>query len=177
MKLNYFVILLITAFVAYYASQFTNVGITSEWYLNLSKPLNYPPGWAFGLAWSIIYPLTALSVILFYNKAERSMKFTEVILLFLFNAFLNATWSYLFFAKQYLEGALIQLLFVNITVLALIIITWPQQVERRVLWFFKTNTQEKNAGHLKIASLLLVPYLVWGLYAMVLNYQIWQLNI
>jgi translocator protein len=177
MKPNYIIIPLIAIIVAYVASMYTTQGVLLDWYISLEKPGWYPPKQAFGLAWGIIYPLITASALIFYNKTEKSLKFTELSLLFALNAFLNASWSYVFFSQQNLEGALISILFLNITTITLILILWPQDTERRYLYFFHTLDKEQNENWLKLASMLLIPYFLWGLFAMFLNYSIWQLNV
>jgi len=68
---------------------------------------------------------------------------------------LNLSWSYVFFGAQQITGGLIVLALIVLTLLAVIALFWRVR---------------------KLAGALLLPYLVWVLFASVLNYQFLQLN-
>jgi translocator protein len=175
-KPSYLIIPILVILVAVAGSQFTATGLQMEWYTTLIKPELQPPAWLFGPVWTLLYILIASSAVIFWNKAEHGKKFTTVTLLFLANGFLNAYWTYLFFVKNILTTSLTEIILLNLTTLALILFIWPHQITRRFLYFFHRKVTEKNPRQLKIASLLLLPYLLWGLFATYLNYMIWLLN-
>lgn len=145
---------LVTVIVAALGSYFSSNGM--PWYnAVLIKPELTPPGWAFPLAWNIIFVATTCSALLIWNKAKRDTRFQTVMLLFLANAFLNVFWSLLFFNLHQLNWALIEMLALEASTLGLILLTWKSS---------------------KLASALLLPYAVWVGFASFLTYQIVQLN-
>lgn len=159
MKLNYIIFPLITFLVAYLGGQFTNQGLES-WYNTLKLPSIAPPGWFIGLMWTIIYTLTTISAIILWNLtsdkwARWQGRYWLIWILFLINAFLNAYWSYLFFARHLVNWAVVEMIILEITNVALILLTWK---------FSKT------------ASYLLIPYAVWVAFATYLTVTIWGLN-
>ena len=125
----------------------------SAWYLSLQKPVIQPPDWVFPVAWSIIYFLTAIAAYLIANTVSTKTKW--LLMLFGLNAALNIFWTYLFFTLQLPASALVDILLLFATIIALIIGCW------------KVN---------KAASWLLVPYLLWVSLAMAINYCIVMLN-
>lgn len=137
-----------TAVGALLASYFTNVGLKDARYKELKKPSWFPPGYLFGIAWTIIYILFAISW-------ARSSNIQLVNNLFIINLFLNVIWCAAFFYINYITVALFILISLN---LVLII---------QVTLLYKYDFT---------ASLMLVPYLLWSLFASFLNYTIISLN-
>lgn len=119
------------------------------WYATLTKPVFSPPNWIFGPVWTILYTLIGISLYLIWTSKKGSLK------LFFFHLFLNAIWSPVFFGLKNLSLAFLIIIAMDITLVMII------------KNFYKVN---------KLASYLLVPYLVWILFASLLNYSIWQLN-
>lgn len=120
------------------------------WYAYLNKPSFAPPNWVFGPVWTTLYTLIGISLFLIWqNKKKPSTK------LFFFHLFLNAIWSPIFFGLKNLGLAFIVILVMDITLVLII------------KYFYKFS---------KLASYLLVPYLLWISFASLLNFSIWQLN-
>lgn len=120
------------------------------WYAYLDKPSFAPPNWVFGPVWTTLYTLIGISLFLIWqNKKKPSTK------LFFFHLFLNAIWSPIFFGLKNLGLAFVVILVMDITLVLII------------KYFYKFS---------KLASYLLVPYLLWISFASVLNFSIWQLN-
>ncbi|MFA4942977.1 MAG: TspO/MBR family protein [Patescibacteria group bacterium] len=94
-KPNYIIIPLITILVAAIGNLITSMGMS--WYNSLNFPAFVPSGSFIGLVWTIIFILTTISALRFYNKFDNSPNFTVISLLFFNNAFLNIFWSSLFF--------------------------------------------------------------------------------
>jgi tryptophan-rich sensory protein len=138
--------------VASLGATMTDLG---PWYQGLIKPAWQPPDWAFGPAWTIIYALTVLSAVSAWRSAsERAMR-EWIIILFTLNGFLNVFWSLLFYRLRRPGWALIEVVFLWLSVLLPIIVF---------------------ARFAKPASALLVPYLAWVTFAAVLNLAIVRLN-
>ena len=143
--------LLIIAFVvvhlaALVGSQFTDTG---AWYESV-KPAITPPGYVFPIAWTILFILISISFYLVLIAKKGEVRKTAIIV-FLINIFLNGLWSYLFFGLQNPVFAFYELILLWITIAAMI------------YYSYKLN---------KIASYLLIPYLLWVSFAGVLNYLI-----
>lgn len=126
----------------------------STWYPALIKPSWTPPDWVFGPVWTILYIMIAISGWLIY-RAENSSDRTLALLFYGVQLALNFAWSFLFFSMR---SPLLGLL--DIILLCLFIIL--------------TITRAWKVNY--IASLLLIPYLLWILYATSLNAGIWLLN-
>ena len=127
----------------------------SIWYQHLNKPFFSPPNFIFAPVWTTLYALIGISIFLiFESKAKRKEK-NNLLFLFSFHLFLNLLWSILFFGMHLLPAAFIEIVFLWGIILLLII------------KFYK---------HSKLASYLLIPYLVWVSFAAILNLFIVILN-
>ena len=141
---------LFIAVVAVLGSLFTDT--MSGWYQGLIKPALQPPGFVFGVAWTILYILMAISLSLITVQPERPKK---ILWLYAGSGILNVLWSYTFFILHNPGGAL-AILFMLI---ALGILLYA-------------SVRKINAP----AAYLLIPYLVWLAFALYLNYEIAFLN-
>ena len=124
------------------------------WYQTLNKPSFNPPDWVFGPVWTTLYILMGISIWLVW-KNEDSKTRTIAIKIFWFQLAFNVFWTYLFFGIKKIGLSFIEILFLSCLILI------------NIIYFFKIN---------KTASYLLIPYLVWVLYASLLTYNIWMLN-
>jgi tryptophan-rich sensory protein len=127
----------------------------TPWYRALRKPSWQPPDWLFGPAWSLILTLAGCSAFLAWRAALDSETKLMVAVLFIANAVANLLWSPLFFKMRRPDWALIEVPFLWLSILAPIILLLPLS---------------------PIASLLLVPYLLWVSFAAFLNLTIVRLN-
>jgi translocator protein len=125
------------------------------WYRNLRKPWFQPPDWAFGPAWTLILALAAWSAVVAWRGAENDAEQGKVILLFAVNGVFFLLWTPLFFVVKRPDWALVEVVFLWASVLALVVGLWPIE---------------------PLASLLVVPYLAWVTFASVLNRAIVRLN-
>ena len=130
----------------------TPIGI---WYRDLKKPGLQPPNLVFGPAWTIILGLAAWSAVTAWNAAPDDADRTKVVILFATNALFHLLWSPLFFRLQRPDWALIEVLFLWASLVALVLGLWPIS---------------------PTASLLIVPYLLWVSFATWLNAMIVRLN-
>jgi tryptophan-rich sensory protein len=133
---------------------FTSKGI-DPWYQTLSKPSYTPPGSFIGIMWTVIYILTACSLILFSRAAGDKKIFWPVVGLYIINGIVNTAWSYIFFTKHLLGLAVINAGIIGVTVVFLIVLVRHYSVA---------------------ASLLLIPYLGWVSFATFLTYVIYKNN-
>ena len=144
------VVSLVMVLVSLTGASFTDIG---EWYQNLTKPSFQPPNWVFAPAWTTLYILIAISAYLIYTSQKEGSRMVLIILAG--NLVLNVLWSLFFFTQHNLLLALIDLILLWISIIA--IIAKARQISCLSAW-------------------LLVPYLLWVSFAGVLNYTILILN-
>lgn len=127
---------------------------TDGWYQTLERsPLN-PPDYMFGIAWTILYVFLAVySWLMTY--APRTVRTRRILMLFAAHMALNWAWSPVFFVVHALFASYVIILILILTGLALIWMSWPV----------------RRAG-----ALLLVPYLLWLMFAAHLSWFIWTNN-
>ena len=119
---------------------------SSEWYYNLTKPILSPPDLIFAPMWTFLYILIIIALILYSITPAKNKKYGYIF--FIIQILLNFSWSPIFFLMQ------------NIT-LALIVII--------LLDIFVVLTIRKFYSVSKISGIILVPYLIWILFATYLN--------
>jgi tryptophan-rich sensory protein len=125
------------------------------WYYALRQPGWKPPDAAFGVIWTTIFTLCAISGWLAWLAAATPALRRRVALLFGANAGLNIVWSALYFKLQRPDWALIEVVFLWLSIAALIVGLWRLS---------------------RLASALLLPYLAWVTVAAFLNLATVQLN-
>ncbi len=140
-------------------SYFT-IDSVQDWYPMLEKPALNPPSWVFGPVWTTLFLLMGFALYLVwssYAEASADKKDLIKIALTLFGVqmVLNTLWSIIFFGLHSPGGALIEIVFLWLAILATIIT------------FAKIS---------KPAAWLLLPYILWVSFAGYLNYSIWILN-
>ena len=126
----------------------------STWYPTLVKPFWTPPDWIFGPVWTCLYVMIGVSGWLIY-RAEHSHERTVALILYGIQLALNFIWSFLFFSLRSPTLGLIDIVLLCLFISLTIIKAWAVR---------------------PLASLLLIPYLVWVFYATSLNAAIWLLN-
>lgn len=129
--------------ISFFGSQFTD---TSGWYQSV-KPTITPPNYVFPIAWTIIYIMIAFSLYFSWINANKKEKGILTIW-FSINLVANAIWNPLFFGLKLPTISLIDIFVILISALVLIRINW------------KIN---------KTSSWLLVPYILWLIFATLLN--------
>jgi tryptophan-rich sensory protein len=125
-----------------------------SFYTGLVRPDWAPPPSIFGPVWTVLYMLMGIAAWLVWRaggfRAARS-----ALTLFVTQLAFNALWSWLFFG-WHLGG----LAFADILLLLVLIIA-------TVIAFWRVKP---------LAGTMLMPYLLWVIFASALNYSIWQLN-
>ncbi|MCR5164898.1 MAG: tryptophan-rich sensory protein [Thermoguttaceae bacterium] len=125
-----------------------------EWFRALNHPECAPPSWLFLPVWLVLYFLLGTSVWI-SRRLTDCARFTRIFMLFAFLLLLQIVWCYSFFYTQNPFGAFIDLVWV-FTVLLLLFLS--------------------SIKISRLAGILLLPQVLWTIYAMILNYQIWKLN-
>ncbi len=126
----------------------------NTWYQELTQPPLNPPGWVFGPAWTILYSMIAISIIVYYQASgKQHVTLTTVILVV--HIIANLSWTSFFFGLKSPLLALIDILVLDLTLLALI-------------YLFRQASM--------LAAVLLIPYLLWVSFATYLNAGFYWLN-
>jgi len=132
----------------------SNSGFSNDWFVGLLKPFFMPPGWLFGVAWTILYALLGLAVamILALPPSDRRR---HALILFFVQLAINFAWSPVFFAAHDI-GLATMLIFVMVVIAA-----------AAAGQFFRLRP---------LAGALMLPYLAWLCFAAALMGAIEQLN-
>jgi len=130
----------------------TDIG---PWYESLRKPPWQPPDLLFGPAWTAIFALTALAGLRAWQRTPDIAGRGRVLVAYALNALLNILWSVLFFTVKRPDWALVEVVPLWLSIVALMAISGRR--DRTAAW-------------------LLVPYLAWVGFAGVLNWSVVRLN-
>lgn len=150
-----FVLLAITCLgTGVFGGLLTSPSIRSGWYDSLVKPSFTPPAWVFGPVWTLLYLLMAVSAWLVWSGQMRH-PVRIPLAVFFSQLVLNVLWSALFFARKNPGWALAEIVVLWISILATVALFWTVS---------------------RPAAILLAPYALWVLYAMILNGAIWWMN-
>ncbi len=144
--------LLLSLSAGFFGSFFTTPNISS-WYAFLNKPFFNPPSWLFGPVWTLLFILMGIAFYLVWR--ENNKKSESILCFFIFHLLVNIAWSAVFFGLQSPLGGIL-----------VIAVLWLM-----ILWLI-ISFRRFN----KVASWLLLPYLLWVSFASILNFSIWFLN-
>jgi len=123
-----------------------------EFYSGIEKPFFAPPDWLFGVAWGIIYPLIAIAFIYTLYLVFKK-KNLPISLLWVF--VVNLAANFLFTPIQ-----------LGLTAL------WPASLDILVVLVTLAFMEYKFFKLSKPIFYLLLPYLLWGAFATVLQLTI-----
>lgn len=140
----------LTFVVAAFGAQFQ----PGAWYRELLKPSWTPPGWIFAPVWTLLYVSMAVAAWLVWRD-HRARSARLALLFYAGQLLLNGMWSWLFFGRQSISLALVDILVLLLLVSMTAILFW------------------KNS---RPAGILFIPYVLWVGFATVLNFQIWLMN-
>lgn len=141
-----------TCLVAGAGAALTDLG---PWYRQLVQPAWKPPDWAFGPIWTLIFTLAAVAGVMGWRAAPDESSRHWLLALFALNGLLNMLWSALYFRLQRPDWALVEVVALWLSVLALIVVLAPYS---------------------SLSSWLLAPYLIWVAIAAALNLATVRLN-
>jgi benzodiazapine receptor len=139
-------------------SGIVTVSEIKNWYSQLIKPSFNPPNWLFGPAWTTLYTFMGIAFGLVMHRLleqNKSLVNSKSVRYFVIQYLLNLAWSTIFFTFHQIELA-----FIEMCLLLFFIF-------RTTIAFYQVN---------KIASFLLIPYIVWVSFATLLTASIWYLN-
>lgn len=132
----------------------SNSGYGNDWFDSLAKPSFMPPGWAFGVVWPILYAMLGISVAMIVALPGSRERMTALTLFWVQMA-LNFAWSPIFFGARDLTLA-------NYVIVIMAVIAAVAAGK-----FYRLH---------RVAGLLMVPYLLWLVFAATLNTTIINLN-
>jgi benzodiazapine receptor len=121
------------------------------WYANLNKPSWTPPNWLFPVAWSVLYLLIAIAG----WKVWQVEGIKAALIVWGISLLINMSWSYIMFERKEIGLALVDLIFLWISIVAFMVLAWPVS---------------------QTATYLFIPYLFWVSIAGALNFSVWRLN-
>jgi tryptophan-rich sensory protein len=125
------------------------------WYQGLRQPPWKPPDWAFGVIWTSVFALIVASGVMAWRRCQTRIIRFWLLALWGLNSILHMLWSLLFFTLKRPDWSMLEIPFLWISIAAIMVFSWRLS---------------------RIASLLLVPYIVWVTIAALLNLANVQLN-
>ncbi len=132
----------------------SNSGYGNGWFDRLSKPDFMPPGWTFGLVWTLLYVLLGLALALILAQPESDRR-RKALILFFAQLALNYAWSPIFFAAH------------DIRLAAIVIFVMLAMAAAATGQFWRIRP---------LAGALMLPYLAWLCFAAALTTAIDRLN-
>jgi translocator protein len=135
------------------AGMFTSRAVPN-WYASLNRPSFSPPNWVFGPVWTTLYILLGISFFHIW-KENHSQKKNLAIKIFAIQMLLNFAWSFIFFYFNMIGIALLEIIFLWISISTMIYL------------FYKIKP---------LAAYLNIPYLLWVSFAAILNAGYYFLN-
>ncbi|AOR24106.1 TspO/MBR family protein [Clostridium taeniosporum] len=126
-----------------------------ELYKSLNKPFFAPPEGIFPIVWTVIYILMGIACYRVYIFKYKGIDTSSAVFTYSIQLLLNFLWVFIFFGLRLYGIAFIEIL---------------------ILLLFVTLTFIKFYNKDKISGFLFIPYLIWIIYAGVLNFYIWMLN-
>lgn len=122
---------------------------------SLNKPIFSPPAILFPIVWTILYILMGISsYIICSNKTDQKFK-NRACYIYIAQLIVNSLWTLFFFRLNMILFAFIWLLL--LIILVIIMITRFYNIK-------------------PIAAYLQIPYILWLLFAAILNFSIYLLN-
>ena len=152
---NKFLSFILFGLITYSASVIgglVTVGFKEPWYSLINKPTFNPPSWVFAPVWTTLYLMMTIAIWLFWHSKNREM---NTIYIYFIHIVFNATWSIVFFGLHQILLALIVLIGLILIIIIL------------MLRFKRVNI---------VSYYLMIPYLLWTLYALFLNFNLMILN-
>ena len=126
----------------------------STWYITLNRAPLTPPNYVFPVAWTILYgAIGTCGWVIWSTKSFSNLKLIKS--LYLIQLILNWSWTPLFFYYHLTGFSLLVLVAMDILVGMIIYLAYPK---------------------IRSVSLLMIPYLLWIVFASYLNFYIWQYN-
>ena len=124
--------------------------VDTTFYKSLNKPSLAPPGYLFAIIWPILYLLIALSI---YKMKDKNKDYLKVLII---NYFSNQIFNFFFFTIKSPFIAMIDTIIVLISSLYLYL-----------------EAKKDNS----LSAKLLIPYILWNIFATYLIISVYIMNI
>ena len=125
---------------------------TKDWYDHLHKSPLTPPDNVFGIVWPILYTLMLISlVLLIINRTRNTPLMIRCYVVFGLQLIFNILWPIIFFGQRQIRWGLADLILTDIFTIV------------TIYFFYKVYP---------ISAYLLIPYVLWILFATYLNLYI-----
>ncbi len=124
--------------------------VDTTFYKSLNKPSLAPPGYLFAIIWPILYLLIALSI---YKMNDKNKDYLKVLII---NYFSNQIFNFFFFTIKSPFIAMIDTIIVLISSLYLYL-----------------EAKKDNS----LSSKLLIPYIIWNIFATYLIISVYIMNL
>ena len=147
-----FILFFIITYSASFIGGMATISFKEPWYSELIKSNYNPPDWIFAPVWTTLYLMMTLAIWFFWHSKNRNI---NTIYIYFIHIVFNTTWSIVFFGLHQILFALIVLLILIFLIVILII------------RFKRVNL---------VSYYLMIPYLLWTLYALFLNFNLLILN-
>lgn len=150
---NLLFFIIITNGIGYLSASFTKGA--DKMYEVLIKPTFSPPSIVFPIVWIILYIFMGIAIYRIWLIGKNGKNIKKAIVFFFIQLALNFLWPLIFFRFRLRAIAFLELIILIIFILL------------TTIQFYKKD---------KIAGDLMMPYILWSIFAAVLNYSIWLLN-
>jgi benzodiazapine receptor len=126
-------------------------GDVSLWYEGLNRSVLTPPNAVFPVVWTFLYALIGVCGWMIWGALDfRAQRIVKIV--YMLQLGLNWMWTPIFFHYHWVGGALVVVMVLAVTIGILMVL-----------------------AH-RTVSVLMLPYLVWVLFAAYLNFYIWWYN-
>ena len=142
------ILFLIITFSASFIGGLVTISFKEPWYSGLVKSNYNPPDWIFAPVWTTLYLMMTIAIWTFWHSKKRDI---NTVYIYFIHIVINTTWSIVFFGLHQIFLAFIVLIVLICSIIVLII-------------RFKRVTF--------VSYYLMIPYLLWCLYALFLNYNL-----
>lgn len=122
-------------------------------FYNIVKPSFTPPSIVFPIVWFILFTLMGISSYIIWSSESKDKK--NALIIYGIQLFFNSLWTFFFFNLGLYLFSFIWILII----LILVIIMFYK--------FYKIN---------KTAALLQIPYVLWLIFASIINFNVYLLN-
>ena len=126
-----------------------------DWYEGLIKPSFNPPNWIFGPVWTLLYALMTYAAWRVIGRIDTRRETIFIAFVFIAQLVFNALWSIVFFGMHNPAYALIVVVLLEASVIAMILVF---------------------ARYDRVAAITQLPYAGWVAFASLLNLSIVLLN-
>ena len=147
-----FILFFVITFSASFIGGLVSITFKEPWYSGLIKSSYNPPDWIFAPVWPTLYLMMTMAIWFFWHNKKRDI---NTVYIYFIHIVFNTTWSIVFFGLHQIFLAFIVL----IGLICLIIVL--------IIKFKRVNF---------VSYYLMIPYLLWCLYALFLNYNLLILN-